>query len=182
MTTDVKRLTVEAFWKDYADRDFELSEGKLIEVSPSGKKASNVGGLVLTFINMYLLENPIGETTGADGGYQLDEDTLRAPDVGYYANEKIARVEDDDKYLPFAPDLAVEVVSPSNSMADMQTKIGEYFRAGTKLVWVLFPKTREAVVWYPDGTAKIVTDSLDGEDVLPGFSLELAKVWPQDLP
>lgn len=81
--------------------------------------------------------------------------------------------------MPFAPDLAVEVVSPSDTSQDVQAKVSEYLSAGTRLVWVIYPKTRNVVEYRPGGTARVLSeeDFLDGGDVVPGFRCRVGDLF-----
>lgn len=82
-------------------------------------------------------------------------------------------------FLKGAPDLAVEILSPSNTVKEMKDKALEYFESGSKLVWIVKPYDRSVVVLRPDGSERVlsVTDSLDGEDVIPGFSLVVGELF-----
>ncbi len=175
MTTQTERLTVEAFWAQYEDTDHELVRGEVVEVSPANDRSSEVAALMIAALVAFVYPNKLGRVTSSDGGYQLDAHTLRSPDAAFYSQERDAQPRDRNTFVPFAPDLAVEVMSPSNSAPDMRDKVQQYLDAGTRLVWVVYPSpTMQYVdVFYPDGTAKRVTDTPDGEDVLPGFTLPL---------
>jgi Uma2 family endonuclease len=179
MVIQDRLMTVEEFWAEYADKPFELVRGRVIEVSPAGNEASETGVNISTELKIFVKAHPIGRITGADGGYQLGPNTMRAPDVGFYGNEKLATLKDRKKYLPFAPDLAVEVVSPNDSASEVQDKVALYLQAGTRLVWVFYPDLRQ-VVHHPDRTARTLSaeETLDGEDVLPGLQLKIADLFP----
>ena len=85
---------------------------------------------------------------------------------------------DADGFLPLAPDLAVEVLSPGDRPGETLAKVGDWLEAGARLIWVVDPERRRAHVYRADGTEAIVTDAdpLDGEDVLPGFTLSLGAI------
>ncbi|MBZ0290616.1 MAG: Uma2 family endonuclease, partial [Anaerolineae bacterium] len=135
-------------------------------------------------IGNFVEEHDLGYTTTAEAGYVLFQnpdpegnDTVFAPDVGFIAAERLPDGLPDG-YVPFAPDLAVEVVSPNDKAADVQQKIATYLKYGTRLIWVFYPKTQSVVVHTRDG-AKTYTidDTLDGGEVLPGFRLPLRDVF-----
>jgi Uma2 family endonuclease len=121
--------------------------------------------------------------TAAETGYVLHrsddgKDTVRAPDVGFVSKARLPAGLPKG-YIPFAPDLAVEVVSPNDKAAEIQTKIGEYLRYGVRLIWVLYPDNQSIVVHTKEGARTLtVDDTLDGGDVLPGFSLPVRDLFP----
>jgi Uma2 family endonuclease len=104
-------------------------------------------------------------------------DTVRAPDVGFIHRDRVPHPLPRG-YAELAPDLAVEVLSPGDRPGEVLAKVSDWLRAGTRLAWVVYPIRRSARVYRADGTESFATaaDGLDGEDVLPGFSLALAEV------
>lgn len=123
--------------------------------------------------------------TPADGVYKFPgAETGLLPDVGYYRAALFSRVVDKKKPIPFAPELAVEVASPEQTVADMAAKAVRYLRGGTRLVWIVWPDARTVDVWHPgDARRPSVTlradasDLLDGKDVVPGFTHSVADVF-----
>ncbi|MEO8396835.1 MAG: Uma2 family endonuclease [Chloroflexota bacterium] len=118
--------------------------------------------------------------TGADGAYALSTNCLRVPDVGFYTMAKAARINDPHKFLPFAPDLAVEVVAPNESAAELMQKVTQYLAAGTTLVWVVYPELRIVVVHSPNSTARTFTSAgvLDGGTLLPSLQITVSDLFP----
>src|SRR6266567_4550493 len=120
-----------------------------------------------------------GALFAAETGFKLetDPDTVRAPDVAFVRRERVPPA-DTTGYAELAPDLVVEVLSPGDRPGEVLAKVADWLSAGTRLVWVVDPLRRLARVYRHDGTETIVTseESLDGEDVLPGFSCPLATV------
>jgi Uma2 family endonuclease len=104
-----------------------------------------------------------------------EPDTVRGPDVAFYSHARVPETRYDAGFWG-APDLAVEITSPSNRAPDVQEKVTDYLDAGVRLVWVVDPHTRTVTTHAPDATARILrsTDTLDGGDVLPGFRIPLA--------
>jgi len=103
------------------------------------------------------------------------------PDVGYYGTAFFPRITDRDKPIPFAPELAVEVASPSQTSADMAAKARRYLGGGTRLVWIVWPHSATIDVWrvgdwQPSATLRM-GDQLDGEAVLPGFTHPVADIF-----
>jgi Uma2 family endonuclease len=160
---------------------YELEEGKLIRMPPPGPLASIVALTIARLIGNFVAEFRLGVVGGADFGFQLarDPDTVRAPDAAFYRADRLPAGGIPATYWELAPDLAVEVLSPSDRRGKVLKKVGEYLDAGARLVWVIDPVRRTAVVYRPEGEPTILGADgvLDGEDVLPGFALPLADVW-----
>ena len=126
---------------------------------------------------------PRGRLATADPGFTLARrpDTVRAPDVAYVSRERHSAPMPDG-FPEFAPDLAVEVSSPSDRIGAVIAKVGDWLSAGTALVWVVDPRREWVVVYRADGSVTVLgmTDALRGDDVLPGFSLPLAALLAED--
>lgn len=160
---------------------YELVEGRLVRMPPASYLSSVVAALILRLVSNFVVQHKLGICAGADGGVRLkpEPDTVRAPDVSFVRAERIPVGGLVAGYWPGAPDLAVEVLSPSDRYPEVQRKVQEYLDAGTRLVWVIDPESRTATVFHPDGRSKFfgADDVLDGGDVLPGFRLPLSEVW-----
>ncbi len=167
---------------DYANLRLELVEGTLNLMTPAGGEH---GGLALRIgarLYAFTEANHLGYVTAAETGYILfqdarGKDTVRAPDVGFVAAARLPHGL-PQQYIPFAPDLAVEVVSPNDAADDIHQKVQDFLRAGTRLLWVIYPRTRTADVHTPQGARTLAgADALDGGAVLPGFSLPLDDIF-----
>lgn len=160
---------------------YELVRGRLIRVDPAGSRSSIVTGRVSRRIGGFVETSGLGFTGDADWGFKLatDPDIVRAPDVAFVRTERIPAEGIPRGFWPGPPDLAVEVISPSDSMVDLLEKVGEYLTAGTRLVWVIDPNARKAIVFHTDRPLSAVgaDGELGGEVVLPGFMLSLSEVW-----
>ncbi len=161
-----------------AEKILELIAGEMYEV-PSHPRSSNVGSRFSYFIQDYLMERDIGYVTGEAGGYIISEEDRFAPDVAFISRERQPELPEQG-YNPIAPDLAVEVVSPSDDMARLMYKKDRYLANGTRLVWIVYLKRREVEVYAPGQPMRIVgiDGILDGGDVLPGFKLPLRSIFP----
>ena len=108
-----------------------------------------------------------------------DPDTVRGPDVAYVSGERLATGVTDGPYFEGAPDLAVEILSPSNRPREIAEKIREYLEAGARRVWVVDPERETVTVHGPDRTPRTLGlgDVLDGEEVLPGFTVPVADLF-----
>jgi len=165
----------------------EVVEGVLVRVAGSGNRATTIGLAIAAELRAYARPRRLGVVTGADGVYKFPgAETGLLPDAGFYAAERRALIVDQDKPLPFAPDLAVEVASPSQEASEMTAKAQTYLGGGTLLVWVVWPQSGHIDVWHPGSlTAPAVTlhggDTLDGADVVPGFTYAVADVFADPL-
>jgi Uma2 family endonuclease len=157
----------------------ELVEGEMITMPPAGTEHSFVSSDLIALIHAFDREHKLGgRVTGEQGGYQLtsNPDTVRAPDVGYISKSRLHLLT--GTYFQGAPDLAVEIVSPSDSAAELLKKIAEYLEHGSRLVWAFYPTLRQVVVHTAEGAKTLKeTDTLEGGDVLPGFSVPLQDIF-----
>lgn len=160
---------------------YELEEGRLILVAGTSSRPAIVAMNVGAEIRQFARRHDLGVTGGADWAFVLatDPDTVRIPDVGFVTKARIPATGIPAGFWPGAPNLAVEVLSPSNVRAAIFKKVGEYLGSGAGLVWVLDPERRSAEVYRPDAPPLVVgaDGELSGEDVLPGFTLRLADIW-----
>lgn len=158
---------------------YELVDGTLVEKAV-GAEESNIGWLIGHIIGSYLDRNPIGTCLGADGFLRISAGLVRAPDLSFISYAKLRNRKLPKKPVPhLIPDLAIEVISKSNTPAEIRRKLGEYFAAGVRLAWVIDPRKRTARVHRSAGRSSLVREhqSLDGGDVLPGFSVRLAELF-----
>ncbi|MGH2411243.1 MAG: Uma2 family endonuclease [Chloroflexota bacterium] len=177
-------------WPDDGWR-YEVVEGVLVRVAGSGARAATIARHLAARLGDYVDAHDLGLVTGADGVFKfLNAETGLLPDVGYLAAERADRIADLDKPIPFPPDLAVEIASPSQSADDLAAKTRQYLVGGTLLVWVFWPERGAVDVWRPPdlrprsqdmraGMTLLVEagDALEGEDVVPGFSCPLAPLF-----
>ena len=157
----------------------ELVRGEVRRMPPANPEHGRRAATATIIVGNYVRQHGLGEVYTADPGFTLERnpDTVRAPDLAFVRKERIPpEGEREHGFWEIAPDLVVEVVSPSESADDLQEKVTDYLSAGTRLVWALFPRTHTASVYRPDGAVRLLheNDRLDGEDVLPGFSCRVA--------
>jgi Uma2 family endonuclease len=167
---------------DRENRPCELVEGTLVE-KPMGFEESQIAMLIGTFLNIFVLPRNLGIVTGEAGTVRLFPGLVRIPDVAFTSWDRLPNRKLPKKPIPaLAPDLAVEVLSRSNSKAEMTRKLGEYFEAGVRLVWIVDPRKRTARVYTALDQSVLIKEgqSLDGGDVLPGFVLPLSKLFPDE--
>jgi len=153
----------------------ELVDGILIEKA-IGLYESIIASELIRLLGNFVKEHNLGIMAGEAGMMQLAPGLVRIPDVSFIAWDRFP-----DRKLPrdpvphLAPDLAVEVLSPSNTLKEMARKRRDYFNAGCKLVWITDPETRTVTVYTAVDQSEEITEdgTLDGDDVLPGFSLSV---------
>jgi len=163
---------------------YELVRGQLRTMSPASGLHGVYGADFLFYVTAFVKQSKLGFVTAAGTGYILavdpERDTVRAPDVGFVAKDRLPQGLPEKGYVPVAPDLAIEIVSPSESADDIEEKIQNYLQAGTRLILYFYPKTRTLHVITASGTIRLnENDTLDGGDVLPGFSLPLKLLFEQ---
>ncbi|HEY7153707.1 MAG TPA: Uma2 family endonuclease [Gemmataceae bacterium] len=157
----------------------ELIDGVLVEKA-MGIRESILAAFLSHLINDFLDENPRGIVLGADGMIRTFPGQVRIPDVSFISWDRYpAEQVPDEGISSFAPNLAVEVLSPSNTKAEIDRKLRDYFAAGVELTWVIDPKTQTAKAYTsPEDVQPIgKTGSLDGGGVLPGFRLPLKQLF-----
>ena len=159
----------------------ELIRGEVKRMSPTGITHGVLCTEIAAELRAFVQANNLGVVCGAETGFVLerDPDTVLGADAAFISHERFAKVENPDKFGPFAPDLAVEVMSPSNAMREMGEKVALYFGAGARAVWVFNPKKRTAAVYTSPSDVRILIEqeTLEGGEVLPGFTLELSKLF-----
>lgn len=159
----------------------ELVRGELFEMPPSGGEHGYVTSNVLYRLGGFIGQHKVGGAVfAAKTGFRIgrDPDTVRAPDVAFVAEPRVAQARVAG-YPDLAPDLVVEVVSPHDAAGEVQARVEDWLRAGTRLVWVLYPQSRSAVVYRPDGQARVLhtDDTLSGDPALPGFACRVGELF-----
>ncbi len=159
----------------------ELVRGKLIEYMPTGVLHGIVAPQIGQALSNFVKANKLGVVLAAETGFYIFQtpDTVRAPDSAFIGNEKLAKHGITEKFSPDAPDLAVEVVSPSDRKKDIEEKIKDYLSAGVQIVWIVYPQNRIAAVYRQNNIVSILRedDEFDGEGVLPNFRFALAELF-----
>jgi Uma2 family endonuclease len=165
---------------DGADkRLYELVDGVLVEKA-MGTKEGMLGSRLCFYFWEFLEKHDLGIVVGADGPFRLRLGLVRFPDVCFVSWERLPDGELPDQAIArVVPDLAVEILSESNTKREMERKLRDYFEAGVRLVWLIDTKSETAQVFSsPSSGRKLGKDqSLDGVDVLPGFRLPLRELF-----
>ncbi len=158
---------------------FELVDGVLVEKA-MGKLESLLAGAIIAILRDFVLPRNLGIITAPDGMMRLAPALFRSPDIAFIAWGRIPGERLSEESLAEAiPDLAVEVLSPSNTKTEMARKRWEYFKAGVRLVWEVDPKARTVAVYDAPERSKVlnIAQTIDGADVLPGFLLPLVDLF-----
>jgi Uma2 family endonuclease len=165
-----------------AEKRFELINGEIIEVPAPSPLHAYIAGIIYAAILRFLETDDRGFAFPDSVSYVLSDETEVIPDASFISYERQPRLP--QKFM-IAPDLAVEVISPSNRPRQMLNKVEQYLNAGTQLVWVVYPD-EQVVDIYRLGQGETIQlhkleldDIFDGEDVLPGFKLAVKDIFPQ---
>jgi Uma2 family endonuclease len=160
---------------------YEVVAGMLVRMAGSGLRASTIARRLAGRLGDFVDDRGLGQVTGADGVYKFPgAETGLVPDVGFFRAARQSLIKDPNKPIPFAPDLAVEVASPSQDRAVMAAKTALYFDGGTRLVWIVWPDDAQVDVWHRGDALPVtlrVEDTLTGENVVPGFTYPVAKLF-----
>jgi Uma2 family endonuclease len=185
MTLRERLYTVEEFWEiarlpENEDRRLELEDGVIVEMAGSRPINTVITGRIVHFFNEFVIPRDLGYVTVPDGSFKLAPKRARQPDVAVVLKSTSPVLPNEFR---FAPDLAVEVVSPDE---DVLRKVRDYIRAGTQIVWAVYPDELEVYVFTPSAQQAYrilildVNDTLDGGDVLPGFTLSVRDIFPPE--
>lgn len=160
-----------AFRPENVERMWELIDGEAVEKMPSNPYSSWIAQKILARIMAYLVDHPIGRVTGEAAGYTVGGDVL-SPD-GAFTTQPLA----ETGFQPTPPQLAIEVVSPTDTSADIKRKMLKYVDAGV-IVWVVYPREQVVDVWAPNTFPQTmrIDDVLTAPNVLPGFSITVREI------
>jgi Uma2 family endonuclease len=177
-----KHYTVAEYQQmDSASDRFELIKGELREVAAAKSRHGAIGGRLIILLGSAQSQQPAGEFFLSETGFIVsrDPDSLLMPDIGFVKSERLTNVKVWDDFVPFAPDLAVEIESPSNREGEILEKVALYLRGGTHLVWLIRPRHRTVTVFRPGVPEQVLSeaDVLDAGNVVPGFKLQLSDLF-----
>jgi len=180
MVVQLKLMTVEEFWEQYAGKPYDLIDGEVIEIMPTGVEHGMMEHRLSRRLGNWADDSHMGRVLVGEVGVQLGPHTVRGVDIAFLSNASLAKIKHPHKYLPFGPDLAVEIVSPGNTANEIASKVDLYLRAGTRLVWIVYPELQRIDIYEAGGRFKSVKvgDMLDGGDVLPGLQIPVSDLFP----
>jgi Uma2 family endonuclease len=181
--TQKKLLTAEEFFllPDPEDgSQQELVRGEIITMPPPGGMHGVSCNKAGRWIGNFVEDNDRGHVTSNDTGFitERDPDSVRGPDIAFWAKERLPVVPVG--YIEIAPDMLVEVQSPSNTWKQIRAKLMEYFARGVRLVWVIAPEDRTLTIYRTPDEGRVLheTATVTGEDVLPDFTCRVSDLLP----
>jgi Uma2 family endonuclease len=158
----------------------ELIEGELVMTSPAGFDHGGIAGNIAMALGGFVKPHSLGTIVTAETGFQIahNPDTVRAPDVAFVRANRIPR-GGVKGFFQGPPDLAVEIVSPSDRASEVAAKAKDWLQAGCLLVWVVDPETRSVSVYRRGGEITLLgeADTPTGDDVLPGFAVAVREIF-----
>ena len=183
MTVEQKLITAdELFCMPDDGMRHELVRGELRTTPPGGWGHGKDSSKLDRSLGNYVEAHGLGEVATNEPGFLLtrNPDTVRAPDVAFVRAERLVEADPERGYYPGAPDLAVEVISPNDLYTEVDEKVGEWLEHGTRMVLVVNPRRRTVAVHRPGRDVRVlgVDDVLDGEDVVPGWTLAVRDLFP----
>ncbi len=162
-------------------KHYELVEGELREMVPAGARHGSTAARLTSLLDQHIRTERLGIVLAAETGFRISRnpDTVRAPDVSFVAGERIPPDGPPAGYWELAPDLAVEVVSPNDTAAEVQSKVQMWLESGVHLVWVVYPDTRSVVAYKSLKEISTFTadDILSGDSVAPGFECAIVEIF-----
>ena len=158
---------------------YELVKGELIRMPPTGHEHGLVAMNIAGPLFQHVKAHDLGKVYAAETGFIIrkNPDTVRAPDSAFIGRERLEH--GIQGYWIGAPDLCVEVVSPSDSVGYIEDNVAEWLEAGTRMVWVVSPRLRTVTVYKSLTEIAVLTeeDKLEGADVVPGFGLQVREIF-----
>ncbi|MXY47014.1 MAG: Uma2 family endonuclease [Chloroflexi bacterium] len=182
MATTARLMTAEELLDMPDDGNiYELVRGELVKLMGTGLEHAYIADNCYGSIRDYVIGANLGRVFSSQLGFKLasDPDTVRIPDLAFIRRGRLDTVGVIRGYFPGAPDLAIEVISPSNSYSEVAEKVFDYLEAGTLMVIVLEPRTRTVSVHRSPTNVVALTeaDTLDGGDVVPGWRMAVAEIF-----
>ena len=178
-------LTDEQFFQlCQANRDLRFernANGEMVIMSPTGGETRNRNASITAQLWLWNQQYQLGQSFDSSGGFKLPNGADRSPDAAWVCNQKWNQLTDSERqrFLPFAPDFVIELLSPTDSLPKTQSKMQEYIDNGTRLGWLINRKTRQVEIYRQGQTVEVLDnpETLSGETLLPQFNLILAAIW-----
>ncbi|MGB7416239.1 MAG: Uma2 family endonuclease [Thermosynechococcaceae cyanobacterium] len=185
MTVAVERKiwTDEAFMALSRDgHRYELVDGELIDMGNSGMEHGDIGSFLGGLLAIYVRKHKLGAVCDSSTAFNVKNGNKRSPDISFVARERLVGLKRPPRgFFQGAPDLAVEILSPNNTVEEIHKKIVEYFDNGTRLVWVIHPDEKYVLVYHgpePDGFLRSQAQ-LEGENIVSGFSVTVSELFEE---
>lgn len=183
MATRFRPITADELLRMPSDVRCELIEGEIFEMTPAGRPHGRIASRFHGRLERYLADHDyeFGEAYIAEFGFkvQTNPDTVLVPDVAFVTAAREEEAGEEEGFFPGAPDLAVEVISPSDRYSDVAAKVQKYLQSGTRMVVVIDPPRRTVIVHQSHAEVLILKegDVLDGADVVPGWKLQVRDLF-----
>lgn len=166
------------------NRDLRLersAKGELIVIPPTGSDTGERSGLITYRLMAWTIQAGTGKCFDSSTGFTLPNGAVRSPDASWIRLDRWNALtrEQKRKFAPICPDFVVELMSPSDDKKDLQAKMLEYITQGARLGWLIDPEARSVEIHRPERAVEVLINpqSLSGEDVLPGFTLEMKGIF-----
>lgn len=182
VTPEKKVWTDKAFMALPDDgQHYEIVNGELVDMGNSGALHGYIAIILSSALFAVVMAQKLGALFDSSTAFKMKNGNKRSPDISFFAKERLQELDDlPTGFLDGAPDLAIEILSPTNTIEEIDSKLAEYFENGARLVWVINPNQHHVLVYRsaqePDRLLKSA-DSLDGEDVVPEFTLPVADLF-----
>ena len=161
----------------------ELIRGNIVMMSPAGGRHGRIALRIGRLLGNHVEEHCLGVVFAAETGFRIiaDPDTVRAPDVAFVSQDRYRTIEDETGYLPLAPDLAVEVISPSDAFSDVESKAFQWLEAGTRLVLVIDAQNEQVHCYRDRSRIDVLSQgqTLDASDVVPSWIVPVSDFFKQ---
>jgi Uma2 family endonuclease len=161
-------------WPDDDSVRYELDEGELIEMAPASEEHGGIELEIGRILGNFVKQHKLGKMYASSAGFKLKPDTMRAPDVSFVLAARREEIRSKG-FAKGAPDLAIEIFSPSDTIRQLKRKVKQYFEAGTHTVWVVYPESREVNVLEASGADRVLVagEMIDCPALLPGLSVKI---------
>jgi len=174
-------ITIQEFEVRSLEGRWELIDGEPVEMTPSADESSSVGATIIVLLGSFIRPRGLGRLYSSDGGFVLfpDRQTIRVPDAAFVCAERAPRGKARKSFPRLAPDLVVEVLSPSDRASEVVAKLEMYQEAGVPLIWLVDPDKETVTIIAAGQPTRVVKqgDTLDGGEVLPGFTVPVAEIF-----
>lgn len=162
--------------------DYELVNGELVDMGNSGMEHGYVACLLVARLTTVVRQSRLGAVCDSSTAFTLKNGNKQSPDVSFVAKDRLKGLKRPPRgFFQGSPDLAVEILSPNNTVEEIHSKIVEYFEHGTRLVWVIHPDEKYVLLYHSPEPDRLLLpqDALDGEGVIPGFSMAVAELFEE---
>ena len=176
-------ITADEFARMPDIRNAELVRGRVVHMPPAGPEHGQTDSDLHLLLGAHVKKNRLGRLFLNRGFILAEPNTVRGPDQAFVSTERIAANPPPSQgFWRMVPDLAVEIISPSERAGDVAEKVEEYLAAGVRMIWLIFPQRQRVHVHRPDKPLRVLSgvDVLDGEEIVPGFTVPVVELWSSE--